>query len=160
MADNKFDVYNDNAIVTHTEAAKEDGTTDLSISGLTAETTYDKFSVAYTGQTGKTPIPSFTTAKAAAVLMTSFSLDKTEITGKAGDVVKVTLSNIQPANATNKVVNIGSSDTSTATAVDNGDGTYSITLVKDGTTAAHWVAADGGGAKADLPITISEPSAG
>lgn len=157
---NKFDVYNDGTIVEHVENEGTDGFTDLVVSDLTPDTTYDKFSVAYSGETAKTTVPSFTTDKAAAVLMTSFSLDKTAITGKVGDVVKVTLSGILPDNTTNKIVNIGTSDATIATAVDNGDGTYNVTLVKDGTTAVHWVAADGGGAKADLPVTVSEPAAG
>jgi hypothetical protein len=64
MADNKFDVYNGDTIVTHTETDQEDGTTNLSVSGLTANTTYDKFSVSYTGKTGKTLVPAFTTKDA------------------------------------------------------------------------------------------------
>lgn len=89
------------------------------------------------------------------VVMTSFTLDKTEITGKVGDVVKVTVNSILPDNTTNKGIDVGSSDKTIATAVDNLDGSYSITLVKKGTTAVHWVAVDGGGAKKDLAVTVS-----
>lgn len=89
------------------------------------------------------------------VVMTSFTLDKTEITGKVGDVVKVTVNSILPDNTTNKGIDVGSSDKTIATAVDNLDGSYSITLVKKGTTAVHWVAVDGGGAKKDFTVTVS-----
>lgn len=149
---NIFDVYNGDVIANHTEKDGTDGFTDLVISNLTPETTYDKFSVAYAGKTTKTPVPSFTTAKAAAVLMTSFSLDKTEITGKVGDTVTVTLSNELPSNATNKTVNVGVTDVTIAKPSANG-ANYTFTLLKEGTTQAHWVSADGG-AKADIGINV------
>lgn len=97
---------------------------------------------------GATPAP-------APVLMKSFDLNKTEITGKVGDVIKVSVSDVAPDNTSNKGINVGSSDKTIATAVDNLDGSYSITLVKEGTTAAHWVAVDGGGAKKDLAVTVT-----
>lgn len=91
----------------------------------------------------------------APVLMTSFSLDKSEITGKVGDVIKVNAHDILPGNTSKKDINVDSSDKAVATAVDNLDGSYSVTLVKEGKTTANWVAADGGGAKKDLPVTVS-----
>lgn len=89
------------------------------------------------------------------VVMTSFTLDKTEITGKVGDVVKVKVNSILPDNTTNKGIDVTSLDKAIATAVDNHDGSYSVTLVKDGKTTARWVAADGGGATKDASITVS-----
>lgn len=89
------------------------------------------------------------------VLMTSFTLDKTEITGKVGDVVKVKVNSILPDNTTNKGIDVTSLAKAIATAVDNHDGSYSVTLVKDGKTTARWVASDGGGATKEASITVS-----
>lgn len=89
------------------------------------------------------------------VLMASFNLDKTEITGKVGDVIKVSVQDVAPGTASNKGINVDTLDKTTATAVDNLDGTYSVTLAKVGTTTAHWVAADGGGANKELAVTVS-----
>ena len=48
---NKFDLLNqDSKLVEHTEAAKSDGTTDVVTSGLTPNTTYSKWKLAYAGQ--------------------------------------------------------------------------------------------------------------
>lgn len=89
------------------------------------------------------------------VLMASFSLDKTEITGKVGDVIKVSVQDVAPGNASNKGINVTSLAKEIATAVDNHDGSYSVTLVKDGKTTARWVAVDGGGANKELAVTVS-----
>lgn len=89
------------------------------------------------------------------VLMASFNLDKTEITGKVGDVIKVSVQDVAPGTASNKGINVDTLDKTTATAVDNLDGTYSVTLAKVGTTTAHWVAVDGGGANKELAVTVS-----
>ncbi|WP_412475918.1 fibronectin type III domain-containing protein [Levilactobacillus brevis] len=48
---NKFDLLNQNSkLVEHTETAKSDGTTDVVTSGLTPNTTYSKWRLAYAGQ--------------------------------------------------------------------------------------------------------------
>lgn len=142
-----FDLYDgSNAKVLSGQASP------LKLTDLEPNTTYTGYKVAYAGKSDMTTVPDF---KTAAMLMTSFDLDKTEIAGKVGDIVKVTLSNVTPANTTNKVVNVGTTDHNIATAVDNGDGTYNVTLVAEGSTAAHWVAADGNGAKKDLNVTVS-----
>lgn len=48
---NKFDLLNqDSKLVEHTETAKSDGTTDVVTSGLTPNTTYSKWRLAYAGQ--------------------------------------------------------------------------------------------------------------
>ena len=157
---NLFDVFNEGKSVEHTEGGKlESGETPVTISGLKPSTTYDKIQVAYAGQDKKTDVPSFTTAKPAPVLMKSFSLNKNEITGKVGDVVKVNVYDVLPDNATEKGINVSSSDKTIATAVDNLDGSYSVTLVKEGTATVHWVAVDGGGAKKDLTVTVTPEAA-
>lgn len=59
---NLFDVYNDGLLIDHTEGEKlETGETPITISGLTADTTYDKVQVAYTGSYNKSDVPSFKT---------------------------------------------------------------------------------------------------
>lgn len=113
------------------------------------------YSDVFTGKEDSIEVTVADDAAPAPVLMTSFSLDKTEITGKVGDVIKVSVYDVAPGNTSNKGINVDSSDKTIATAVDNLDGTYSITLAKAGTTTAHWVAVDGGGAKKDLTITVS-----
>lgn len=48
---NKFDLLDqDSKLVDHTETAKSDGTTDVVASGLTPNTTYSKWGLAYSGQ--------------------------------------------------------------------------------------------------------------
>ena len=47
-------------------------------------------------------------------------------------------------------------DTSIASVVQDGT-KYTFSLLKAGTTNAHWVA-DGGGAKKDLVITVTAPA--
>lgn len=87
-------------------------------------------------------------------VVSSFSLDKTAITGKAGDKVVVNITNILPADATSKDVNVSVDDTSIATVTKNGL-EFTFTLLKSAsTTNAHWVAADGGGAEVDATITV------
>lgn len=127
------------------------------ISSLTNGTEY---SLQATVTNGVGESPKSATVKAtpvapAPVLMKSFSLNKNEITGKVGDVVKVDVYDVAPENATEKGINVSSSDKTIATAVDNFDGSYSVTLVKEGTTTVHWVAVDEGGAKKDLTVTVS-----
>lgn len=90
------------------------------------------------------------------VQMKSFKIDKTNITGKAGDVVKVSVTDVLPANTTDKTINVASEDAAIAKVTDNGDQTYNIELLQaDKTTKIHWVAKDGGSAKADATVTIA-----
>lgn len=59
---NLFDVYNDGLLIDHTEGEKlETGETPITISGLTADTTYDKVQVAFAGSYNKSDVPSFKT---------------------------------------------------------------------------------------------------
>ena len=59
---NLFDVYNDGLLIDHTEGEKlETGETPITITGLTADTTYDKVQVAYFGSYNKSDVPSFKT---------------------------------------------------------------------------------------------------
>ena len=153
---NLFDVFNEGKSVEHTEGGKlESGETPVTISGLKPSTTYDKIQVAYAGQDKKTDVPSFTTAKPVPVLMKSFKIDNLEPAGKVGESVKLTLSDITPADTTDKGVDIWVDDTEVATVASNDGNTFTVNLVKEGTTGIHWLAKDGGGAKADGTVTVS-----
>lgn len=60
---NLFDVYNDGSLIDHTEGEKlETGETPITITGLTAYTTYDKVQVAFAGSYNKADVPSFKTS--------------------------------------------------------------------------------------------------
>lgn len=59
---NLFDVYNDGLLIDHIEGEKlETGETPITITGLTADTTYDKVQVGYAGSYNKSDVPSFKT---------------------------------------------------------------------------------------------------
>lgn len=153
---NLFDLFNDGKPIEHTEGGKlESGETPVTISGLKASTTYDKIQVAYAGQDKKTDVPSFTTAKPAPVLMKSFKIDNLEPAGKVGESAKLTLSDITPADTTNKGVDIWVDDPEVATVASNEGNAFTISFVKEGTTGIHWLAKDRGGAKADGTVTVS-----
>lgn len=87
------------------------------------------------------------------VKVASFDLDKTAIAGDVGTSTTDTISNILPANATDKSIKFSIEDTTVATATEN-NGVYTFNLIKEGTTKAHWVSTDGG-AKADATVTVS-----
>lgn len=72
---NLFDVYNDGSLIDHTEGEKlESGETPITISGLTADTTYDKVQVAYAGSYNKSDVPTFKTNLGRNLFLNSKSL--------------------------------------------------------------------------------------
>lgn len=91
------------------------------------------------------------------VKVASFDLDKTAITGAVGTSTIATISNILPANATDKSIKFSIEDETVATTTEK-NGVYTFNLLKEGTTKAHWVSTDGG-AKADATITVSAAGA-
>lgn len=98
------------------------------------------------------------TPKAPVVKMSSFTIDNLAPAGKAGQNATLTLSTINPENTTDKGVNVTVDDDKVATVTDNKDKTYTVNFLKEGTTKIHWVAKDGGGAKADATVTVSASS--
>lgn len=92
------------------------------------------------------------------VRVSSFDLDKTAITGAAGTSTTATISNILPANATDKSIKFSIEDEAVATATVS-NGVYTFNLIKEGATKAHWVSTDGG-AKADATITVTAAAGG
>ena len=92
-------------------------------------------------------------------LLTSFRVDNTDVSGKVGENVTVKASYFTPADAADKSLAVGIEDNTVATITDNKDNTYTLNLLKAGTTKVHWVAKDGGGAKADATVTVTEAPA-
>lgn len=88
-------------------------------------------------------------------LLTSFRVDNTDVQGNVGDTVTVKASYFTPADASDKSLTAAIEDDTVATLTDNKDNTYTLNLLKAGTTKVHWVANDGGGAKADANVTVT-----
>ena len=95
------------------------------------------------------------TPKAPVINMESFKLDPASLTGEVGKSGKVTLSNVLPANTTNKKVDASSSDDSIATVKDNGDSTYTVSFVKVGEATINFGAADGKGAHGSVSVKVN-----
>lgn len=90
------------------------------------------------------------------VIMTGFDLDKTSLSGETGGNEVVTLSNIQPTNATDKAVEVVLDDGSIVSVQDNGDSTYTVSFLAAGSTTIHWNSRDDGTTLA-VPVTVTEP---
>ncbi len=88
-------------------------------------------------------------------LLTSFRVDNTDINGNVGGNATVKANYFTPADASDKSLNVTVDDNTVATVTDNKDNTYTINLLKAGTTQIHWVANDGGGAKVDANVTVT-----
>ena len=143
-----FDVYNGPG-----EKLADNQPSPFTIEGLEPNKTYSDWKIAYAGSDVKVDFPEFTTKPR---LLTSFRVDNTNISGEAGGTATANLSYFTPADATDKSVKVGIEDNTVATITDNGDNTYTLNLLKAGTTKVHWVAKDGGGAKADATVTVTE----
>lgn len=90
------------------------------------------------------------------VKMQSFSLDHNDITGKVGDKLKVSISNIKPDNTTNGNITATSKDPAVATVTPEADSlTADISLLKAGQTEIEWKSNDGGASKT-LKVTVTE----
>lgn len=89
-------------------------------------------------------------------LLTSFRVDNTDISGNVGGNATVKASYFTPADAADKSLIATVDDDTVATLTDNKDNTYTVNFLKVGTTQIHWVANDGGGAKVDATVTITE----
>src|SRR5699024_9196795 len=68
------------------------------------------------------------------IKVSSFNLDKTSLSGEVGVTEVVTLSNIQPTNATDKAVEVVLDDGSIVSVQDNGDSTYTVSFLAAGST--------------------------
>lgn len=92
-------------------------------------------------------------------LLTSFRVDNTDIAGNVGGNATVKTSYFTPADAADKSLTVTVDDNTVATVTDNKDNTYTVNFLKAGTTKVHWVANDGGGAKVDANVTVTEAPA-
>lgn len=146
MAD-KFNIYDDKG-----KKVADAQPSPVKVSGLTPNTTYSGWVVKREDDTGNADIPSF---KTKAVIMESFKIDNLAPAGNVGESVKLTLSDITPADTTDKGVDIWVDDPTVATVAGNEGNTFTISLLKEGTTKVHWLAKDRGGAKADGTVTVS-----
>lgn len=91
------------------------------------------------------------------IKVSSFDLDKTSLSGETGGTEIVTLSNVQPANATDKLVDAVLGDGSIVSVKDNGDSTYIVNYLSAGSTTIHWNSRDGGAA-VDVPVNVTDPA--
>ena len=92
-------------------------------------------------------------------LLTSFRVDNTDVSGNVGGNATVKASYFTPADAADKSLTTTVDDNTIATLTDNQDNTYTVNFLKVGTTQIHWVANDGGGAKVDATVTVTEAPA-
>ena len=141
------------------------GTKEVDINNLKAGTDYPEgtYQVAFTTEDGKQMSEKVDLAEFRTLpeLMTSFALSQPEVSGKVGDSININITDIAPGDVTNNQVIPTSKDTSIATVNwDNDKKVFTIKLIKAGTTEINWVAADGGGAKVDQKVTVSEPDNG
>lgn len=147
---NIFDIFDDKGANIQSGVASP-----ITITDLKPETTYSGYTIAYAGKPDKTVIVDFKTQPAPVVKMESFKIDNLAPAGKVGESTKLTLSDITPADTTNKGVDIWVDDPTVATVMGNDGNTFTINFVKEGTTNIHWLAKDRGGAKADGTVTVS-----
>lgn len=92
-------------------------------------------------------------------LLTSFRVDNTDIAGNEGGNATIKASYFTPADANDKSLTATVDDNTVATVTDNKDNTYTVNFLKAGTTQIHWVTNDGGGAKVDATVTVTEAPA-
>lgn len=129
-------------------ATGEKGAKQVDITDLIPNTDYPdgSYTVAWVKENGDTSdkinVPDF---KTLAILMESFTLAPDTITGTEGDDLNVTVTSINPSDATNNTVSAVSADESIATIKwDDAKHVFSAHLVKAGRTTFNWTSADGG----------------
>lgn len=107
------------------------------------------------GESAKSPEIKATPAKPV-VKMESFKLDKSSVEDEAGKTATVTVYDVLPADTTDVTVVATPDDEKVATVKDNGDATFTVSLLAQGQTTVHFVAKDGGGAKVDLAVKVNK----
>lgn len=147
-----FDIYNEGGA-----KVADNKPSPVTVGGLTPNTTYTGWKIAYAGSEAKVDIPEFKTEPRK---LASFKLDKTVIDGKAGEETMVTASDVVPADATDQALKFSSENGEVATiAYDHGT-TFKVKLLNPGTTKLHFDANDNGGAHAEVTVnvTATEPA--
>lgn len=137
-----FDLYKDGKV-------EQTGVTSpIQIAGLTPNTQYDNYSVAYAGKPDMAPL-SFKTAVQA---VTGVSLDKSTLALETGATATVKAT-VAPSNASDQSISFVSSEEAVAK-VDAKSG--KITAVKAG-TADVTVTTHDGAKKATVKVTVKDP---
>ena len=171
-----FDIYNaDGAKVADNKPSP------VTVGGLTPNTTYSGWKIAYAGANAKADIPEFKTEPApksepkaapkseskpkpapkseskpepAPIKLASFKIDKTEINGKVGEETTVTASDFLPADTTDQALKFFTEDGGVATVTYDHGTTYNVKLLNPGTTKLHFNANDNGGAHAEVTVNV------
>lgn len=137
-----FDLYKDGKVE---QAGVE---APIKITGLTPNTQYDNYALAYAGKSGKTPLSFKTTAQA----VTGVSLDKTELSLETGKTATLKAT-VAPNDATNKGLNWASDNEKVATVDSKGV----VTAVAPG-TANIKVGTKDGNKSAQTKVTVKDPA--
>lgn len=147
-----FDVYNEGGA-----KVADNKPSPVTVGGLTPNTTYTGWKIAYAGADAKADIPAFKTEPRK---MASFKVDKTEINGKVGEETTVTASDFLPADTTDQALKFFTENGGIATITYDHGTTYVVKLLKPGTTKLHFNANDNGGAHAEVTVnvTAAEPA--
>ncbi|MBJ7650134.1 hypothetical protein [Weissella confusa] len=145
-----FDIYNAGGA-----KVADNKPSPVTVGGLTPNTTYTGWKIAYAGSEAKVDIPEFKTEPRKLV---SFQIDKTEINGKVGETTTVTTSNFLPADTTDQTLNVFTEDGGVATVTYDHGTTYVVKLLNPGTTKLHFNANDNGGAHAETTVTVTAPA--
>lgn len=129
-------------------ATGEKGAKQVDIIDLIPNTDYPEgsYTVAWVKENGDTSdkinVPDF---KTLVILMESFTLAPDAVKGTEGDDLNITVTSINPGDATNNTVSAVSADESIATIKwDDTKHVFSAHLVKAGRTTFNWTSADGG----------------
>lgn len=138
-----FDLYKDGKVE---QAGVE---APIKITGLTPNTQYDNYSLAFEGRPDKTPL-SFKTAVQS---VTGVTLDKSTLALETGATATVKAT-VAPSNASDQSISFASSEEAVAK-VDAKSG--KITAVKAGTTDVTVTTHDGG-KTAKVTVKITDPA--
>lgn len=91
--------------------------------------------------------------------MQGFDLDHEDVNGKVGDNVKVTISNIKPANVTNGNITANAQDPTIVSVTPEANALVAdLQLLKAGQTKVVWKSNDGGATK-EINVTVTEANA-
>ena len=145
-----FDIYNEGGA-----KVADNKPSPVTVGGLTPNTTYTGWKIAYAGSDAKADIPEFKTLPRK---LASFKVDKTEISGNVGESATITTSDFAPADATDQTLKFFTEDGSIATITFDHGTTYMVKLLKAGTTKLHFNANDNGGAHAEVVVTVTAPA--
>lgn len=144
-----FDIYNEGGA-----KVADNKPSPVTVGGLTPNTTYTGWKIAYAGSDAKADIPEFKTLPRK---LASFKVDKTELNGNVGETTTITTSNFLPADTTDQTLNVFTEDGGVATVAYDHGTTYVVKFLNSGTTKLHFNANDNGGAHVEVVVTVTAP---